>query len=58
MKTIEKQMLLAKLIELLAIQGKEIYPLMGKPLSYFDFDKVKEAIANEELNCYGQEYTN
>lgn len=56
MKTIEKKFLLSKLIELYTIQGKSIIHFMGKPLSYFDYDKIKEVIANEELNLYGETY--
>ena len=55
MKTIEKQILLAKLIELYVLQGKDITSLMGKSLSFFDYDKIKEVIKKEELNYYGEE---
>jgi hypothetical protein len=51
-------MLLARLIELYAIQGKEFYPLIGKPLSYFDYDKIKQVIEEEELNYYGTDTNN
>lgn len=39
-----KRKLLAKLIELYVARGIEIDDLMGRPLSFFDFEMVQESI--------------
>jgi len=40
----EKKQLLARLIELHILTGYSIIGFIGKPLSYFDFDKVNYQI--------------
>lgn len=47
--------MLAKLVELYAIQGKDIRGFFGKPLSYFDFDAILKGIHREETNYYGSD---
>jgi hypothetical protein len=44
MKISEKKRLLIEYIELLCRYGYNIEHLICKPLAYFDFDKVKNAI--------------
>lgn len=44
MTTKEKKQTLAEFIELHVQCGFEIIEYMGKPLSYFDFEKVKTRI--------------
>lgn len=48
MKPKEKKKYLAKMIELLVQYGHDITPFMGKPLSFFDFEKVKTKIGSLE----------
>lgn len=54
MKKAKKQILLARLLELYVIKGESIIGFMGKPLSYYDFDKIIESIKDKELNYYGE----
>lgn len=54
MKPIQKKILISKLIELYVIQGKNIIGFVGKPLNYFDIQKVIEGIQREEKNLYGE----
>ena len=44
MKTTEKKQLIAKVIEKLVLKGYDITPFIGKPLSYFDYEKVKKLL--------------
>lgn len=44
MKPKEKRQLLVDLIELHVRYGYDITPFVGRPLSYFDYNKVKESI--------------
>jgi len=44
MTPLEKRKLLVKMIELMVFTGYDFSDYVGKPLSYFDFDKVKSAI--------------
>ena len=50
MKTTEKKQLIAKVIEKLILNGYDITPFIGKTLSYFDGEKVKKLL--EEDNFY------
>jgi hypothetical protein len=40
----EKKKLLSELVWLMVYTGYDISSLMGKPLNFFDYDKVKEHI--------------
>lgn len=40
----QKRFLLAEYIELLVRNGYDIKPLMGKPLSFFDYNALKRLI--------------
>ena len=53
MKTTEKKQLIANVIEKLVLNGYDITPFIGKPLSYFDGEKVKKIL--EEDNFYKEE---
>lgn len=44
----EKRKLLAKLVELYVANGIEIDDLIGRPLSFFDFEKIQESIRKYE----------
>lgn len=44
----QKYFLLSSLVELHVFCGYSIVPLIGKPLSYFDFDKVSNSIREME----------
>lgn len=44
LKPKEKRQILAEFIEKNVMHQYDIAPYMGKPLSYFDYDKVKEMI--------------
>ena len=48
MKATEKKQLIAKVIEKLVLNGYDITLFIGKPLSYFDYEKVKKLL--EEIN--------
>ena len=50
MKTIEKKQLIAEVIEILVLDGIDITPFIGKPLSYFDYEKVKKFLDEEKFN--------
>lgn len=45
----EKRILLKEFIELLIFCGYDITDLMGRELSYFDFDKIKARIKDLEI---------
>lgn len=45
----KKTQLLARLIELSVQLGEDISPLIGKPLSYFDWDKVSANVEKKEI---------
>jgi len=45
----EKLKLLARLIELSVQLGEDITPLIGRPISYFDWDKVSVNISEKEI---------
>jgi hypothetical protein len=56
----QKRNLLADLITLKSSCGYDISGYMGKPLSYYDFNKVQNGInelANEFLESNGCEYS-
>ena len=48
MKNYYNKELLARLIGNFISEGLDITPLMGKPLSYFDFDKLEKALELKE----------
>lgn len=56
MKPTDKKQILAQFFELLIFNGYSIAEYMGKPLSYFNFDKIEIAIEglikeqNEQYN--------
>jgi hypothetical protein len=55
MGTKEKKQKLAQFFELLTFNGYSITEYMGKPLSYFDFDKIEitiEHLINEQNEQY------
>jgi len=45
MTTSDKRALLVELIELSVFNAHDISPLVGKPLSYFNYEAIKQAIA-------------
>jgi hypothetical protein len=45
----QRYALLATLIELNIYCGYSIIPLIGRPLSYFDFEKVENSISNLQI---------
>jgi len=49
MKTKEKLQILARLIEFSVQLGEDITPIIGKPLSYFDWDKVSQNVAKKQI---------
>ena len=49
MKTTEKKQLIAKVIEKLVLNGYDISPFIGKPLSYFDYEKVKKILDEDKF---------
>lgn len=49
MKTKEKKALLARLIELSVHLGEDITGLIAKPLSYFDWEKVKSVVEAKQI---------
>ena len=49
MKTKEKKELIAKVIEKLVINGYDITPFIGKPLSYFNYEKVKILLEEDKF---------
>lgn len=48
MKSKDKRNLLARYIEYLVRDGIDISDLLCRPLSYFDYDKLKIAVAEKE----------
>ena len=50
----EKRKILSEYITLLVRLGYDIQPLMGKSLSYYDFEKVQRAINKLELELEEQ----
>jgi hypothetical protein len=46
--TNEKRKILARFLELQILLGYEITTWVGKPLGYFDFDKLEEAVSKKE----------
>ena len=50
MKTTTKKQLLVKLIEHYVQNGISIYEIVGKPLSYFDFEKIEKIINEIDKN--------
>ena len=49
MKTQEKKQLIAKVIEKLVLNGYDITPFIGKPISYFDGEKVKKLLDEDKF---------
>ena len=49
MKTKEKKQLIANVIEKLVLNGYDITPFIGKPLSYFDGEKVKKLLEEDKF---------
>ena len=47
MKATEKKQLIAKVIEKLVLNGYDITPFIGKPLSYYNFEKVKKLLEED-----------
>ena len=47
MKPTEKKQLVAKLIEKYVQNGYDISNFVGKPLSYFDDEKIKNVLENK-----------
>ena len=53
MKTAEKKQLIKEVIETLVLNGYDIIEFIGKPLSYWDYEKVKKLL--EEDKFYKEE---
>ena len=49
MKTAEKKQLIANVIEKLVLNGYDITPFIGKPLNYFDYEKVKKLLDEDKF---------
>ena len=49
MKTTEKKQLLKEIIEKLVLNGYDIIEFIGKPLSYFDYEKVKKLLEEDKF---------
>ena len=49
MKTTEKKQLLKEVIEKLVLNGYDIIDFIGKPLSYYDFEKVKKLLEEDKF---------
>ena len=49
MKTKEKKQLLKEVIEKLVLNGYDIIDFIGKPLSYYDFEKVKKLLEEDKF---------
>ena len=49
MKTAEKKQLIANVIEKLVLNGYDITPSIGKPLNYFDYEKVKKLLDEDKF---------
>ena len=50
MKTQEKKQLIAEVIKEFVINGHDITPFIGKPLSYFDYEKVKKFLDEDKFH--------
>lgn len=48
MKTLEKKLLIAKFFELLIFNGYDITFFIGKPLSYYDYDRLEKRVQELE----------
>ena len=46
-KTKEKKQLIKEVIEKLVLNGYDITPFIGKPLSYFNYEKVKKLLEED-----------
>ena len=49
MKTQKKKQLIANMIEKLVLNKYDITPFIGKPLSYFDGEKVKKLLEEDKF---------
>ena len=49
MKTAEKKQLIKEVIEKLVLNGYDIIDFIGKPLSYFDGEKVKKLLEDDKF---------
>ena len=49
MKTQEKKQLIAKANEKLVLNGYDITPFIGKPISYFNYEKVKKLLEEDKF---------
>ena len=49
MKTAEKKQLIKEVIEKLVLNGYDITPFIGKPLNYFDYEKVKKLLDEDKF---------
>ena len=47
MKTAEKKQLIKEVIEKLVMNGYDIIEFIGKPLSYWDYEKVKKLLKED-----------
>ena len=54
MKTAEKKQLIKEVIEKLVLNGYDIIEFIGKPLSYWDYEKIKKSL--EEDTFYKKDY--
>lgn len=53
-KSQKRQILLARLFELMVLKGEDLFAFMGKPLSFYDYQKVVESIKSREIAEYGE----
>ena len=49
MKTQEKKQLIKEVIEKLVLNGYDIIEFIGKPLSYWDYEKVKKLLEEDKF---------
>ena len=49
MTTTEKKQLIASVIEKLVLHGYDITPFIGKPLNYFNYEKVKKLLEEDKF---------
>ena len=54
MKTAEKKQLIKEVIEKLVLNGYDIIEFIGKPLSYWDYEKVKELLEEDTFYKEGE----
>ena len=47
--TKEKRELLSRFIELQVLLGYPIQTFIGRPLNYYDYDRIEQAVAAKEL---------